>query len=425
MVDRAGRKAYFVRAMSEFFQVVGCEQALADILPRITPLAATERLSLAEAAGRVLAEKVPAPHPLPQFARSAMDGFAIRAADSHGAGEGAAAELEIVGEIPMGRAAGLRLGPGQAALIHTGGMLPPGADAVVPVEHTQQLEPGVVEVLRAVGAGQHVIQAGEDYAAGAVLVEARRRLQAPELGALAACGITQVEVVSAPRVAILSQGDELVEPARQPAPGQVRDINSLTLAVQVARAGGRPLPGGAILPDSLEALEQAARQALSEADLLVISAGSSVSVRDLTARVIERLGRPGVLVHGLAVRPGKPTVVALCDGKPVLGLPGNPVSALVVFRQIGVPVISALLGVPPPTVARVRAELGRPLASLSGREDRVPVRLRQRESGLTAEPVLGKSNSIGLLVRADGLAVIERDRNGVAAGEKIWVELLD
>lgn len=409
--------------MNEFFQVLSPAEALARVEERLRPLGAVEEVPLSQAAGRVLAKNVVAVHPLPPFPRSTMDGYAVRACDTHGAGEGGAAELQVAGEVAMGRAAGLRVEPGRAAVIHTGGMLPPGADAVVPVEYTQALQPGVIEVYRAVGPGENVIQPGEDFREGEAVLAAGAWLGAAEVGVLAALGVTPVAVARQPRVALLSQGDELVPPDREPAPGQVRDINAYSLAVQVERAGGRVIPDTPILPDQLEALEGAAREALGRCDLLVFTAGSSVSRRDLTARVAARLGEPGILAHGLAIRPGKPTVLAVCGGKPVMGLPGNPVSALVVFGQVVEPLIARLMGARPRPRPVVFAELARNLPSVAGREDRVPVRLRAEGGRTVAEPLLGRSNAIGLLVKAHGLAVIARDLTGFHAGARVPVEL--
>ena len=409
---------------SELFTVVTPAQAL-QLLAHLPPgPLGVETVPLAEALDRVLAEDLIAPVSLPAFARSTMDGYAVRAADTFGASEGLPAYLTVVGEVPMGCAPTVVVGPGQAALIHTGGMLPPGADAVVMVEKTQKLAEHEIEVLGPVAPGENVLQVGEDIALGSTVLTAGQRLRPQDLGGLAAVGITQVSVARRPRVAILATGDEIVPSERAPGPGQVRDVNTATLAGLVRRAGGLPLPLG-IAPDRFEALEAAARQGLEQADALVLSAGSSVSTRDMTAEAIRRLGAPGVLVHGVSIRPGKPTILAVAGGKPVFGLPGNPVSALTVAGLFLLPTLWHLQGCPalPPTPRRW-ARLARNIPSAPGREDYVPVCLEERQGDLWADPVFGKSNLIYTLVRADGLVVVPLDAGGLQAGERVEVRLL-
>lgn len=410
---------------SELFTVVTPAQALQRLLAHLPPgPLGVETVPLAEALDRVLAEDLIAPVSLPAFARSTMDGYAVRAADTFGASEGLPAYLTVVGEVPMGRAPTVVVGPGQAALIHTGGMLPPGADAVVMVEKTQKLAEHEIEVLGPVAPGENVLQVGEDIALGSTVLTAGQRLRPQDLGGLAAVGITQVSVARRPCVAILATGDEIVPPESAPGPGQVRDVNTATLAGLVRRAGGLPLPMG-IAPDRFEALEAAARQGLEQADALVLSAGSSVSTRDMTAEAIRRLGAPGVLVHGVSIRPGKPTILAVAGEKPVFGLPGNPVSALTVAGLFLLPTLWHLQGCPvPPTTPRRWARLARNIPSAPGREDYVPVRLEERQGDLWADPVFGKSNLIYTLVRADGLVVVPLDAGGLQAGERVEVRLL-
>ena len=225
-------------------------------------------------------------------------------------------------------------------------------------------------------------------------------------------------------MAILSGGDELISPDTTPQPGQIRDINAYTLAAVVAACGGQPVLLG-IAPDSFDDYFHLAQTGLHQADMLVLTSGSSISTRDLTRAVIDRLGQPGVLQHGLAVKPGKPTLIGLCGGKPVIGLPGNPVSAMLVARQIVVPVIRRALGEAPMPRATIRAALSANIASTTGREDTVPVRLIERDGVLYAEPAFGKSNLIYTLVRADGLAHVPLNSNGIRAGTVVEVTLFD
>ena len=382
-----------------------------------------EVIASAQALGRVTLGEIIAPHPLPAFPRSTVDGYALRAADTHGASEALPAYLAVAGEIPMGAVAAMQVNRGQCAMIHTGGMLPPGADAVVMVEHTQSVRPGEVEIMRPAAAGENILTVGEDVLPDQVVIPAGVRLRPAEIGGLMALGITQVVVARQPKVGILSSGDELVPPDVDPGPAQVRDVNAYTLSALVAEKGGLPVRYG-ILPDQASLLEQAASQALGECDVVVITAGSSASARDLTAQVINQLGEPGVLVHGVNVRPGKPTILAVCDGKAVIGLPGNPVSALVIASLFVSPLIEALLGLQGARLRpRIPARLTLNLPSQAGREDWIPVKLLAGEAGYQAEPVFGKSNLIFTLSRADGLVRIPADANGLAAGELVEVYL--
>lgn len=408
--------------MPELFQVVTVAEAKERLGRHLSTLGRVEALPLHEALDRFLAADLHAPGDLPAFPRATMDGFAVRAADTYGASEGLPAYLTLCGEVPMGRAATLQVGPGQAARVHTGGMLPPGSDAVVMVEHTQALDAATVEVVRAVAVGEHVIPVGEDVRAGALLFPRGHRLRPQDLGGLAGLGLHRVQVAARPSVAILASGDEVVPADQAPGPGQVRDINSYTIAAMVRRAGGKPRPRG-IAPDDARALSTLARAALSASDMLVISAGSSVSTRDMTAGVIAELGAPGVIVHGVAMHPGKPTILAVADGKPVFGLPGNPVSSMIACELFVVPALRRLIGAPAAVAATTAARLALNIASQPGREDFVPVRCVRREGELWAEPVFGKSNLIYTMARADGLVRVPLDLAGLYAGAMVEVSL--
>ena len=412
--------------MPEFFNVLPPDDARALLFRNLTEVMPPETVPTEEAVGRVTAEHVFAPHSLPAFQRSTMDGYAVRASDTYGASESLPAFLTVVGEVPMGAGADVELGSGEAAIVHTGGMIPESADAVVQVELTQKMDertdfPHEIEVLKAMAVGQNVLQVGEDVQMEDEILPAGHRLRPQDLGGLLALGITEVAVTRRPEVAILATGDEVVRPEQTTGPGEIRDINSYTVSGQTEQAGGVPVRGG-IVPDDLEAMEAAAGRMLEEHDMLVMSAGSSVSVRDMTVSVVDGLGEPGVLLHGVATRPGKPTIVGAVDGKPVLGLPGNPVSAMIQFDMFGVPAIYWLQGLKErPRQGNVWARLAQNLASETGREDYVPARLEDGEEGLTAVPVFGKSNLIYTLVNADGLIKVPLNKGGVPAGE--WVEV--
>lgn len=411
--------------MPEFLELLPPAEALALLLKHLPPPdPPIEVVSLTDALGRISARPIYSPEPLPAFSRSAVDGFAVRARDTFGASDSLPAYLILVGEVPMGSAPGFLLNPSQAALIHTGGMLPEGADAVVMLEYTQYSRPGEVEILRAVAPGENVLFAGEDVQSGEEVLPSGVRFRPAEIGGLAALGILEVPVAAPPRVGILSSGDEVVSPEQTPAPGQVRDVNSYTLSTLATAAGARPRQYG-IVPDDPEALNQNLRRALDENDLVVITAGSSASTRDLTADIIARAGKPGVLVHGVNVKPGKPTILAVCDDKAVIGLPGNPVSALVIARLFVMPVIEHRLGLnaPRPRPA-IHARLAVNVPSQAGREDYLPVRLILQEGTWMAEPIFYKSNLIFTLARADGLLKIPADATGVEAGSLVSVEIL-
>lgn len=416
--------------MAEFFNVLPPDEARALLLGHIRPLVGIEEIATTEALGRTTAVDIHAPQSLPNFRRSTMDGYAVRARDTFGASESLPGILRVIGEVSMGSEADIELDIGQAVLIHTGAMLPPAADSVVQIEHTQTVDglvannnPYEIEVFRATPVGQNVIQIGEDISGGELLLAAGSTLRPQDIGGLLALGISRVAVRPRPRVMILATGDEIISPEQEPRPGQVRNINSYTLAGQCAGVGALPVIRG-IVPDDISELHDAAGEALAEGDMVVMSAGSSVSVRDMTVDVIDRLGKPGVLFHGVATRPGKPTIAGVIDGKPVLGLPGNPVSAMIQFDMFGVPAIRRLLGVNRvPPINQVQARLTQNIPSESGREDYIPARLVETADGFLATPIFGKSNLIFTLINADGLVQIPLNRSGLSAGELVEVRL--
>jgi molybdopterin molybdotransferase len=386
-----------------------------------------EEVELAEAGGRVLATPLTAPEDVPGFLRAAMDGYAVRARDTFGAGVGAPQYLDLQGEVPMGVPPSRGVGPGETLRAATGAMLPPGADAVVMLEYTAEHPDGTVEARRAVAPGENVLTPGEDVARGETLFTAGRRLRPQEIGLLAALGITRLAVYRTPRVAVISSGDEIVPLEARPGPGQVRDANSYLAAAQVAQWGGLPLRFG-IIPDDLRALHQTLAAALNTADLILVSGGSSVGVRDLTLTAIQDLPGAEILVHGVALRPGKPTILAALGEtgrQPLLGLPGHPASAAVVMEVLGRPLLHRLAGLtdPAPWGLTVTASLSRNLAGASGREDYVRVRLRREGATLWADPVLGPSGLISPLVKSDGLVMIPLGVEGRLKGEEVSVQL--
>ena len=406
--------------MAEFFSTRTVADALAGFRPgRRT---GTETLPLDAALRRVPAGPVTAPHPLPGFARSTVDGYAVRAADTYGVSEGLPGYLTVTGAVRMGTAPDAAVMLGTAVAMPTGGAIPEGADAVVMVEYTAETMPPAIEVVRPVAPGENIVRADEDVRPGDELVPAGRPLRPADLGMLAAAGVTFVTVHRKPVVTIFSTGDEVVPPRMaELKPGQVRDATGPALGALVADAGGEPVLGG-IVPDEVGMLEQALRDALPVSDVLVVSAGSSVGTRDETANAVARLGPPGIWCHGLAIKPGKPTLLAECDGVPVIGLPGNPRSALVVFRLLGMPVIRLVGGctAPPPSPS-TRARLSRDLASATGRLDVVQVTVADG----VATPVFGVSALLSVLTRADGYIMIGEEKTGLDAGSEVNVVLYD
>jgi molybdopterin molybdotransferase len=408
--------------MSKFFEVLPPGEARTIWLEHVMHHAGTEIVAAHDCLGRVTAQPTHSPEVLPAFQRSTVDGYAVQAASTFGASDSIPMYLRVVGEVPMGQAASVGIGSGETALIHTGGMIPPGADAVVMVEHTQLFSETEIEVLRSVAPGENVLQVGEDVVPGAEILPARHRIRPQDIGALLALGLTEIPVVRKPRICLFSTGDELVVPAvRDLLPGQIRDINSSTIRALCDREGADARIMG-IVPDDPAALYDALSGAFASADMLVVTAGSSVSARDMTAAVINRLGTPGVLVHGVAARPGKPTILAVVDGKPVMGLPGNPVSAIVMFSLFGVPAIAQLLGAELPFQVRIQARIVANVPSAAGREDYVPVRLFAREGEQWAEPIFGKSNLIFTLVGAHGLLIVPLNATGLREGA--WGEVI-
>lgn len=408
--------------MPEFLNLQTPEKALNQWLNAFSSeVYLDEEIDTASALGRVLASSVTTDRPIPDFRRSTMDGYALRAKDSFGASESLPAYFDIVGEVPMGSVPGFSLKPGETALIHTGGMVPEGADAVVMLEYAQRTDQGILEVTKAVAYAENVIQIGEDVTAGEVVIPAGRQLRAAEIGALMSLGRTKILVRRKPRIGIVSSGDEVLEPERQPAPGQIRDVNAYALSACIEGWGGEPTRLG-IIPDDMDQLGKILSSAIAEFDAVLISAGSSASVRDHTAQVIDRLGSPGVIIHGVDIKPGKPTILAVCNGKPVVGLPGNPVSALVIARLFVKPMIETMLGVQSlPADPVFQATLTVNLPSQAGREDWWPVRLTFTENGILADPIFYKSNLIFTYAQAQGLIRIPADANGLAANSRVDV----
>jgi len=411
--------------MPEFLSLVTPGEALEILFNALNPGVKSEIVQTEQALGRVTTEDILSPQDLPDFKRSTVDGYAVLAKDTHGAGETLPAYLMIKDEVPMGDEPDFSLASQECALIHTGGMLPRDADAVVMVEDTQILESGEIEVFRAVAKGENVIEVGEDISAGDIVIPKGTRLRPAEIGGLMALGFTAISTAIPPVIGILSSGDEIVSPSQKTKPGEVRDINSYTLAALIEDLGGDVVHYG-IIADSRDEMLKALEKAQQECDHLIVTAGSSASTRDLTAEIMNTLGDPGVLVHGISIKPGKPTIFAVSGEKVMIGLPGNPVSALVIAIVLVSPIIEAYLGIrgsrPKPALS---AELTVNISSQTGREDWIPVRvIRTPEGGFHAEPVFGRSNLIFILARSDGLIRIPASATGLEAGTLVTVRLI-
>jgi len=405
-----------------FFKVLDVEQVL-GLRQRFQPVS-SEDVLLEAAVGRILAEDVHAAGNLPGFARSTVDGYAVRAASTFGASESSPALFTVVGAVAMGEVPQVAVAAGEAARIATGGMLPPGADGVVMLEHAESLDDVSIEVVRSVAPGQNLIAAGEDFENGARVAAVGRRLRPQDMGVLAAFGRTRVKAFRQPVVGIISTGDEIVPAEATPGPAQIRDVNRYTLAGLVAQTGALPVAFG-IVGDEFQSLHAACRRALEQCDMVLISGGSSVGARDFSVEVISAFAGAELLVHGIAISPGKPTILAKVFGKALWGLPGHVVSSMIVFSRIVRPVLLHIGGLAAPTAEDIRipARLNRNVASAQGRTDFVRVRLLHRENEWRAEPILGKSGLINTMVKSDGVIEIGKNIEGLDEGARVEVIL--
>jgi len=404
------------------FPLVTCDQAFATL--RQFRTVGTETVAVEDVSGRVLARVVRATIDVPHFARAYMDGYAVRAADTTHASDATPATLRVTGSIEMGAAAPGPLRRGAAMRIPTGGMIPSGADAVVMVEHTSESN-GTVSIARAATPGQHVMRRGEDMRRGVELFPAGHRCRPHDVGALAGIGVSRALVYRRPRVAIIATGSEIVPPDVTPGPGQVRSVNQHSLRAMIEAVGGVAVDCG-VIPDKQAAIARAFRRALRQADLVLFSGGSSVGTKDLTPAVITGERGARLLVHGIRIKPGKPTVIARVGKTPVLGLPGHPVSALVVFEVFGTPLVRRLGGEPltDAFTARLRviARLAAPVWSVAGRDDFVRVRLELHDREWLAHPASGGSAEIASLVHADGMLRVDAATLTLPAGVPVIVQ---
>jgi putative molybdopterin biosynthesis protein len=420
-VRAAARQEQFLEVISAGEARVRFEQHL-----DLAPLSA-EAVSLADASTRVLAHDVVAAFDAPPFDRANVDGFALRAADTVGASDGNPKIFTLNSEvIACGHAPMLTVGPGTCTTIATGGVIPRGADAVVMIEQTELIEsnPSRIELRRAAAPGQFISYAGSDIARGETLLRRGARIGSREIGMLAASGLARIEVVRRPKVAVLSTGDELVEPGNPLKPAAVYDSNSGTIAAAVSEAGGEPITFG-VLPDDAAILEKTVREALAVSDMVVLSGGTSKGAGDLSHRVVSRLGKPGILVHGVALKPGKPLCLAVVGDKPVVVLPGFPTSAIFTFHAFVAPVIRARAGLPPEATQTVSARVPVRVASELGRKEFVLVSLVKGDQGMIAFPTGKGSGAVTSFSQADGFLEIDALASSLDAGSDVQVTLID
>jgi molybdopterin molybdotransferase/putative molybdopterin biosynthesis protein len=408
----------------QFLTILSREEALARfeaaLFPRAVP---SEQRVLADALGCVLATDIVAPIDVPPFDRSNVDGFAVRSADLASASEASPVRMLLNDEaIACGTAPTRPVLSGTATSIATGGPVPRGADAIVMVEHTQPTGSRAIEIRRAASPGQFVSYAGSDIARGEALLRAGTMIGSREIGMLAACGIPQISVARRPRVAVISTGDELVQPGQPLRPAAIYDTNGAIVTAAIGENGGDAKFLGAI-PDDEAQLEAAMRDALQTRDMLVVSGGTSKGAGDVSHRIIARLGKPGIIAHGVALKPGKPLCLAVCDGKPVVILPGFPTSAMFTFHDMIVPVLRRMAGLPPRSDARVKAKVPVRIASELGRTEFVMVSLVEGDDGLIAYPTGKGSGAITSFAQADGFLKIDALADQMPAGTEAEVTL--
>ena len=383
-------------------------------------------LPIEECYGMIISKDILSPEDLPAFSRSTVDGFAVNSADTFGATESLPAYLVIKDEILMGEEPKFNLQKGEVAKIATGGMLPGGADSAVMLEHTQLIDERTVEVIKSLAPGENVITAGEDAKKGERVLTMGHRLRPQDIGVLAGLGITKTWVYEKPKVSIISTGDEIVPVDEPIKPGQVRDMNSYNLSGLILNTGGIPVKKG-IFSDKYDSIRNVVEESLRNSDMILITGGSSVGTKDMTAGVINEMGKPGVLFHGVSVKPGKPLIGGVVGDIPIFGLPGHPAAVLVCFQIFVKPVMENLSGLKGDRFDKgrktVKARIAKNISSGPGREEHIGVALEERDGELWAMPVLGKSGLITTLIKADGTAVIPLRKFGVKEGEIVEVTL--
>ncbi len=383
-------------------------------------LKGTETIEVIDSLDRFVATDIISPEDLPSFDKSMMDGYAVKAEDTFGASEEKPISLSLIGEIRIGEMPKEEVKKGEAIKINTGAMMPQGADSVEMLEYVE-IQGKKILIRKALTPGENVAKRGEDIKKGEVLLVKGHRIRSQDIGALSGLGITKIKVFKRPKVAIIPTGDELVPPSKRPESGEIRDMNTYSLSAQVKKCGGESIPFG-IIKDDYKVLKKKVEEALSKTDMVLISGGSSVGTYDLTLKVISSLTKGKVLTQGVAIKPGKPTIIAKVKEKIILGLPGNPVSVMIVFRKIVGPTILAMMNAKE-RIRVVNARLARTVTSSTGREEFIRVKLQEREGKLIAIPLHRGSANIVSLVKADGLLKIPRLSEGIEKNQIVEVEL--
>lgn len=411
-----------VEVNMKFFQVKLVEETLRLIDEMVPQIEDQVTKPLFDALHFVLAEDIMVRENVPNFRRSSVDGYAVRAKDTFGSSENMPGFLTVAGEVKMGQEPPRAITSGEAMYVPTGGMLPEGSDAVIMIEHCEDIS-GLLNLYRQVAPGENVISVGEDLREGTILLTKGTKLRSQEIGALASQGITSVTVWRKPVIGYLSSGDEIVSMETTDLNmGEVRDINAATIGALVSQWGLEFIYGG-IVKDSRDELERRAKDLMDKTDCLILSGGSSVGTKDYSVEVIESLGKPGVYVHGISIKPGKPTILSQAKHKPIIGLPGHPASAMIIFHLFGKAVLDKLQGMSPKNAKLTTAKITKNIPSAPGRTDYIRVRLFEENKEWYAEPILGKSGLISTLVKSEGMIEISSESEGVHKGDYVPVTL--
>lgn len=407
----------------EFFNVVSVEEARKIIWNNFKDYKLeTEVIDLLDSTDRIIAEDIYSNINVPEFNRSTVDGYGIIVEDTYGATYSIPSVLNIVGEVKMGLEAGLSLNPGEAAYVPTGGMLPQNASGVIMIENTEVLDNETLLIYKPISKGENIIFKGDDIKIGEIALEEGRLINTEVIGVLSALGISKIKVYKKPRFYIISTGDEIIDLDEELTLGKIRDINSFTLYSLIGKLGCKVV-GKKIVKDNFELLRKEVEEALSISDIVLISGGSSVGTRDYTNKVIDSFKGKGVMVHGLSIKPGKPTIVGECEGKLVMGLPGHPVSSIIIFKTLVEDYINKRLGNNKIT-PQVKAIMDFNFPSSPGKETYQMVKLREIDGVYHATPTFGKSGMITLLSNSDGYIVIKAYEEGIYKGEEREVFLL-
>lgn len=400
----------------DFFNVVSVEAGRKMMLEAFNEYSIEiEEINILEATDRILAEDIVAKENVPEFNRSTVDGYAVKSSDTHGASESIPSFLTLLGEIRMGEETNIKLSNGEAIYVPTGGMVPEGSDAVIMIEYAEKLDDSTLMVYRPLSVGENVILKGDDIKIGERIIEKGKRLSSQDIGVLAALGVSNIKVYKKPRFFIISTGDEIVDLEEELTMGKVRDINSYALHSLITKLGGK-VAGRSIVRDDFELLRGSVEKALDVSDIVIISGGSSVGTRDYTSKVINSFDGKGVFVHGVSIKPGKPTIIGEGKGKAIFGLPGHPVSSIIVFKVFIEYFIRNLLNIKD-KVSKTTAILDFNFPSSPGKETYQLVNVVEREGKTYAIPTFGKSGMITLLSKSDGYIVLKPHEEGTLKGE--------